>query len=505
MPAMLALLLVACSGVPERPGPPVLWISMDTVRADRLGVYGGPAATPTLDALARGSVVYEQAFSSFPETALSHWSMLTGVLPEVHGNVPAAGASAYTGPTAAELAKARGYATAAFIGGVTLQAETSGLDRGFDTYDDAFVVDPRDMKRDGADVVAAARSWIAGHEAGGDAPWFAFVHLFDAHFPYTPADPRRYDPDYTGTLDGSDAALRPWRDRTDGQALPARDVEHVRALYDAELTELDATLAPLLATAPADAIIVVTADHGESFEHGYLFNHRGALSDGTLHVPWILRVPGLAPTRVSAMVGLLDMLPTVAAAAGWTVDAPFQGTPMLPPTTGRAELWARTDPWMPGTVAGTAPGPLLALRTPRAKVIWAGDDTAAAWDLAADPGEDHPLAVPAEFMRARDRYAALLAAMTGFQKPVASRRTPAPGEHAMLQALGYETPEGVPGDGGAGGPGAPGAGGSGGGGAAVGVPPGPPNGGGNPPAGPVGPQGPPPSVLGGSVPPPPPR
>ena len=155
-------LLAACTrpvSPPAQGGPSVLWISLDTVRADRLAVYGGPAATPTLDVLAREDVVYERAFSHFPETGLSHWSMMTGVLPEVHGNVPAAADSAWTGPTAAELARARGYRTGAFIGGVTLTSEATGLDRGFDLYDDSFPTDPRDMKRDGAEVVRRALAW----------------------------------------------------------------------------------------------------------------------------------------------------------------------------------------------------------------------------------------------------------------------------------------------------------------------------------------------------------
>ena len=107
-------------------------------------------------------------------------------------------------------------------------------------------------------------------------PFFAFVHYFDAHFPYTPQAPwdTRYDPDYKGTLDGRDRSLDPYRR---GEATPSpRDVEHILALYDGELSELDAALAPLLAAIPQDAVVIITADHGESFEHDYWFNHRGA-------------------------------------------------------------------------------------------------------------------------------------------------------------------------------------------------------------------------------------
>lgn len=477
MRGMLILLACGTAEIPPAaapiaaPGAPsIVWISLDTVRADHLSVYGGRAATPNLEALAKTAVVYEQAYSHFPETALSHWSMLTGVLPEVHGNVPGAGTSAYSGPTAAEIARDAGYRTAAFIGGVTLLAESTGLQRGFELYDDRFAIDRADMKRPGAEVSAHATKWITAQTT----PYFAFVHYFDAHFPYTPAEPRRYDPDYAGPIDGSDAALGRLRDRVVTEAeLPARDLEHVVALYDAELTELDAMLAPLLGALKGDEIVVVTADHGESFENGYLFNHRGSLGDGVLHVPLIVRAPGVAPTRVTGMVGLMDVLPTVVAAAKLTTDAPFQGRSMLPTSRGRDVVWARTDPWMVGTVAGGRAGPLLAARTPGWKAIW-GADGGDAWDLAADPGEARPVAIPDDLAGAPSEYAMRIAEMAPHQQEVAGRRIRPPGETELLEQLGYlqrdDGPQGPP---------LPGNG-----------PPGPPPPGSRPPPGPPG--GPPP-------------
>ena len=432
------LLLIAACTAPNAPagGPSVLWISLDTTRADHLGVYGGPAATPTLDALATRSIVYERLYTTFPETALAHWALLTGVLPEVHGNVPGAGRSRYTGPTAAEIAKERGYATAAFIGGITLQAAATGLNRGFDLYDDRIPPNPVDMKRDGDEVVRLARTWLAAQAR----PWFAFVHLFDAHFPYTPDDPHRYDADYAGAVDGSDRTLRPYRDA--GAPIAEVDRVHAAALYDAELTELDATLAPLLSAVADDTIVVVTADHGESFEHAYLFNHRGSLADGMLHVPWILRVPGIEATRVSEVVSNVDVLPTVAAAAGWTLDGPVHGRVALPGATGSSVVWARTDPWMVTPLAGGLVGPLLALRTEAWKVVWAGDGHVRSYDLAADPGEDHPVDPPAALLDARSQYDDALARMARWQGPVTNGRTPGPGEGPMLEALGYVEPAG---------------------------------------------------------------
>ena len=185
---------------------------------------------------------------------------MDGVPPEAHGNAPGARGSETTVPTVAEIARKHGYRTGAFIGGVTLTDQACGFGRGFDPMDDTFRVDPRDMKRPASEVSARAARWIREQQG----PYVAFVHYFDAHFPYTPKAPwdTRYDPDYRGALDGSDAVLRPYRD---GHATPSpRDVQHIAALYQGELSELDGHLAPVLEAAGPEAVILVTADHGES-------------------------------------------------------------------------------------------------------------------------------------------------------------------------------------------------------------------------------------------------
>jgi len=424
------LTLTLASGCSPPPRPSVLWISLDTVRADHLALYGGRATTPHLEALAARALVFDQAVSQFPETQVSHWSMLTGTLPGVHGDVAGARDSAYTGPTAAELFAGAGYATAAFIGGVTLRAQDCGLQRGFSVYDDAFPLDPRDLRRPSGEVAARAAAWM---EAQGDRPFFAFVHLFDAHFPYTPADPARYDPGYTGAFDGTDATLGPHRDF--GQPLAAPDLAHVVALYDAEISEQDAALGPLLASAPEGAIVVVSADHGESFEHGYLFNHRAVLWDAVLRVPLVIRAPGLAPGRVRDQVGLSDALPTVLALAGVPSGAPFHGHAVAAPGAGPGPggaVFATTDPYLPGA--------LFAARTPAWKAVWDANADARAWDLSADPGETTPVAVPAALAGSPAAYRALLAAHAGWTRPQPRRPPDDPATGAALQALGYLDP-----------------------------------------------------------------
>lgn len=445
----------------------ILVISLDTVRAQSMSMYGGRAETPALAALASAGARYDQAVTHFPETCLSHWSMLSGVLPEVHGNTPAHRGSIYAGPTLAEIAQKHGYSTAAFIGGITLTDANCGISRGFDRFDDQFEVDPTDMRRPGTEVTREAVAWIRAQEG----PYFAFVHYFDAHFPYTPAPPwdTRYDPDYTGTIDGTDAALLRYRD--EGERPPDRDLAHVQALYEGEISELDAVLAPVLAAAGEDTVVVVTADHGESFGHGYYFNHRGALWDSVLRVPLIIRAPSVAAgSVVPHQVGLMDVTPTALTLAGLPVDARMRGVDVSPGAdgAGRPESWAITDPWIGDTRQFSA-------RTVTHKLLVKGDQSSC-YDLTQDPAEVAPSAtVQGSLVGARGRYDEQVAAHKADQvaAPVAQGMTPE--QAAQLEALGYVAP-----------------GGSG----QTNGPPGPPPGGAQPRGAP-GPSGPPPGQPGG--------
>ncbi len=429
------LFLLACAGAPEAPHPNVLWISLDTVSAQHLALYGGVAALPAIEGL--GGRVYEQAYSHFPETAVSHWTMFSGVLPDVHGDVPRYGASAYTGPTLAEALGEAGYQSAAFIGGMTLKNGSCGLGRGFDRYDDAF----RGETRPAAEVAKAATTWIGAQT--GD--WFAFVHFFDAHFPYEPADPGRYDPDYVGAFDGTDRTLHPHRDH--GSPLPARDLQHVEALYHAEISELNAPLQSLLDSLDGSEIVVITADHGESFGHGYYFNHRASLMDEVLHVPLVIRASELVAGRDKRLAGLIDVMPTVLDLAGVGVPTSVQGRTLRGAI--RETVGSRTDPFLPPS--------WFSMRSATHKVIWplspAGSPQG--FDLVADPLELNPTAPEASLITARASYDAAVAEMAAWMKTPEMRRMIPNDEGAKLEALGYVAPSG-PGGGPAGGPGGPG-------------------------------------------------
>ena len=414
----------AVSGVQKN----IILISLDTVHARRMGIYGGRAKTPNLREFSESAILFQKAISNFPETSLSHWSMMTGVLPEVHGNVPANGGSRYTGPTLAEIAKSQDYATAAFIGGITMTDQSSGFSRGFDLYDDQFPFKIEDMARDGNEVTRNALQWIQQQKK----PYFVFAHYFDAHFPYTPKQ-NLYDPDYKGQIDGSDRILRPYRD---GRKVPsARDIEHVLALYDAEITELDEKIAPLLGLADENTIVVVTSDHGESFSHNYYFNHRGGLWDEITHVP--LLISHSEEIKIPEQVGLIDLLPTVLDLANLPKDKRMQGESQLEllqkegEGKGNEYVYSITDPWMPN--------PQFAVRSEQWKWI-RQEKRNLAYDLKQDPFEQTSLAtVPEVLLPKEKKYAELIMDMRQWQVESPRRRKISDEECKRLMLLGYKT------------------------------------------------------------------
>ena len=248
----------------------VLLITIDTLRADALGSYGGPVATPHLDGLAASGIRFEFAHAHAVTTLPSHASILTGVYPFEHGVHDDAG---YRLPedslTLAAMLRAEGFATGAFVGAFPLDSRF-GLDNGFDVYDDRFgyVEGPSDFtiaERPAEAVVEAARAWIES-QAGR---WFAWVHLFDPHAAY--------------------------------QAPPPFDARHAASPYHGEVAYTDHALGPLLDAAVAaeerPTLVVVTADHGESLgEHGER-THGLFAYESTLRVPLVVAQVG----RVSAV------------------------------------------------------------------------------------------------------------------------------------------------------------------------------------------------------------
>lgn len=296
--ALLALSTIFCPAqkrATSKSLPDVYLVTIDTLRADHVHCYGDDEIqTPSLDALALDGVRFAEAFTPSPITNTSHTTILTGLLPSVHGVSDFGIPLAQTYPTWAELLKQNGYQTAAFIGAVVLDSRTlaPGLDRGFDFYDNFPNAGTQGshwghVERRANEVVRRAEVWMNAHPQG---PRFVWVHLYDPHDPYEPPAP--YSKLYRNHL------------------------------YDGEIAYADHALGSLIAYLKQDhryrnALIVVVGDHGEGLgEHGEA-THGIFLYDATTHVPLMMKLPGGTQTRsesgqvIDAQVQTTDILPTV--------------------------------------------------------------------------------------------------------------------------------------------------------------------------------------------------
>lgn len=273
--------------------PNILVVTVDTLRADRVGAYGYAAArTPAMDRLAREGVLLEDSVVQVPQTRPSHASIFTGRLPYEHGIRDNASPPLKAGtPTLASILRARGYDTAAFIGAYPV-SRPSGLDQGFVVYDDPFaggeaLTSRRSaMERRADEVVDAALSWL---KRGRTAPFLAWVHLFDPHAPYEPPPPfANASSPYDGEVAYADAAI--------GRLINWLDASGLRAR----------------------TLVVVTSDHGEGLgDHGEE-EHLFFVYDSTIRVPLILSWPGTLPVgaRVAGQFRSIDILPTLLDLAG---------------------------------------------------------------------------------------------------------------------------------------------------------------------------------------------
>jgi arylsulfatase A-like enzyme/Flp pilus assembly protein TadD len=282
------------SGLTAQPvGPNVVLITLDTVRADRVGAYGyTKGATPALDRIARQGVRFADATSQAPLTAPAHAALLTGQYPArlgVRDN-----ASTPIPPdtqTLARVFKDKGYRTGGFVGAFILGAEY-GFGQGFDVFDATFTRytagNKLQAQRLGGEVVDRAIKWL--HDAGS-RPTFTWIHLYDAHAPYE--------------------APAPFRTR------------FAASPYDGEIAYVDSCVARVLGELDQmkqldNTVFSVVADHGEGLgEHGEA-EHGLFLYDGVLHIPWILRLPKheSAGKVVDSQVRSIDVAPTLAALAG---------------------------------------------------------------------------------------------------------------------------------------------------------------------------------------------
>ncbi len=323
-------------------------ISADTLRADRLGTYGHPhGLTPNLDAFAESAAVFSAAYAPSSFTLASVSALLSGRYPEENGIVNNSSVLSRAVPTLASTLRAHGWRTGAVVSNFVLRRQ-SGLDAGFDRYDDRFpqteLNRPEYPERIAADTTRAALEMLRELDAGlGDV--FLWVHYQDPHGPYTPPAgyrerhiPRlRELPDGVQTLEVSaeDDALGAIP-RYQAVA-PQREVAYYRAGYAGEIEYMDGKIGRLLdgiarRVASKDVVIVFASDHGESLGEGdYWFQHGRYLTEPLVRVPLLIRVPGRAPERRSDIAGLIDLYPTMLAYYGIAPPEGLRGRDLLAP------------------------------------------------------------------------------------------------------------------------------------------------------------------------------
>ncbi len=374
------------------PGPArqrrcLIWISVDTERADRLGAYGYRRPTsPVFDRLAREAVLFENAVAPASWTLPSLASQFTSRYPTFHGAVLQKAKRDATLPTLFELLGRDGF-TVVGVTGNRFVSPRFDMARGFD----ALWFTEGNAAEINRVTLGALADW-----GGGDLA--LFVHYMDPHIPYAPPPPfkRSFDPDYRGTTSGSNFL------ELTARADP-KDLFHVSALYDGELAYTDQMIGELLNELTRrglleNAVLVYTADHGEEFLEHDGWQHSRTLYEEMLRVPFALRLPGTKPQRVAQPVSLVDLAPTALEFFGVRSPASFQGRSRLPLTRGGAPperpLFAETerDPAGLHRVAVRRGAQKLILTVDRGPDVPPRVRGEEMFDLAVDPLEKQPLA-----------------------------------------------------------------------------------------------------------------
>jgi choline-sulfatase len=437
---LLCVVWFGASALAVAAAPPnVILITLDTVRADRMGFLGSKRGlTPNLDTLARHSVVFTHAYSQVPLTTPSHATILTGTYPQFNQVTDFQIPLAQELPYAPEILRVHGYHTAAFVGAIILDPSARfapGFDRGFDTYDAGFRAwhsgEDRyhTTERRGGEVVAHALTWLSQHPRG---PFFMWIHLYDPHHPYDPPQPYKS--------------------------------KYASAPYDGEIAYTDSAVGKFLAQLRArglydNSVIAVMADHGEALgDHGE-DTHGIFLYDETIHVPLVIKLPGAASSekassgkaaagkRIENPVELVDVLPTILQAVKIPVPPEVQGESLLGMLTPKAapaksaEAIAATSPDRPAYAETDYPhraygwSSLRALRT--GKYLYIKAPRQELYDQSADPKAEHDLSTASTAVTST-----LAAQLDAFrQKTSSNREVPTsvadPEAQEKLAALGY--------------------------------------------------------------------
>ncbi|MEC7946742.1 MAG: sulfatase-like hydrolase/transferase [Myxococcota bacterium] len=323
--SILLSVLVGCSSGPEWLGaagrgeltnadaPNVLVISLDTLRSDRLPLYGhGRNTAPTLSAIAAEGGWMSRTWSHAPQTDGTHAALFTGRYSSTHGKFTHEQRLPSSEQTFAEHFRAHGYRTWAVATSLKFVRE-SGFSQGFEDW----------MLHGEGAVVARGNQALADalDQMAGGGPWLGFVHLFDVHAPYTPPEPHRSQFLTAAPTIKPRRTVHYIRKHRRDKNIPPNKLRTLRELYEGGIHHVDARVAELwdvARTSQRETVMVITSDHGEAFsEHDYL-GHSNFLWEEIMRVPWIVWAPGrVAPgTRIDAPAQSVDLAPTLTDLAG---------------------------------------------------------------------------------------------------------------------------------------------------------------------------------------------
>ncbi|HXO27597.1 MAG TPA: sulfatase-like hydrolase/transferase, partial [Thermoanaerobaculia bacterium] len=429
--AALAMAAAGCARRPDRapsapPGTPVVLISIDTLRADHLPVYGyRGVATPAIDALRRDAVLFARAYTHTPLTLPSHTALLTGLLPAVTGVRDNVGYALDTGrvtsgdlPYLPLILKQHGYATGGAVSAYVLQGRT-GLATGFDFYEDSIEFRTGTglggLQRPGTETLRLALPWLRAAAAPPERPFFLFFHIYEPHTPYDPPEPyaSRYPLKYDGEIATADAIV--------GQLL-------------AELKRLGAY---------DRAIVVLLSDHGEGLgDHGE-DEHGVLLYNEAIHVPLLLKLPRgqLAGSAAGAPAALTDVAPTLLGLLGLPVPAKMRGASLLGLVDRREDRRVYSETFYPRLHFGWSD--LASLVGRRYHYIEGPDPEI--YDLDQDPRETRNL------LRDQRRiYADMRRELGGYDRRLAPPAAVDAETRSAMAALGYVGHASAAGGGGAG-------------------------------------------------------
>lgn len=412
----VALTLAGCRAAgPEASRPPVVLITIESLRSDHLAALGGASPTrpalevmPVLEALSRESTLYADAHSVTSWTLASHASLFTGLYPEAHRCEGPRDRLDDSLPTLAEILRDAGYQTAGIVGGPYLRS-LHNLNQGFEFFADDPAAPTPGLAHADSNNPALESAWrdFFARERDRDRPLFLFVYFWDPHYDFIPPPPydRLFVPPDARAIDARSFEINP----AIHAGLPPEQLRWILAQYAGELRWTDLHLGHLFDALRREglweeALIVVTADHGEEFfDHGAK-GHKNNLHAETVHVPLWIKYPGQREAqRDDEPTSLVDVMPTVLDWLGLRGDRLQQGVSLRDPAA-RAERGILQSLLRPQFRADPAGGVVIeagerweALRRGRFKLIRRRPEGQGAaefrlYDIADDPREQRDLA-----------------------------------------------------------------------------------------------------------------